>query len=308
LVSAALLKDNPFAKEYPGIMGSGARTGPDGTFRFVTIPGPVLLMGGPDYMSVGALEALKFASPVPDPKYPQYFEGPAAYLGLDVQPGRIEGNFCKVLDIKAGDRLVKQDIVLEPANAIEVKLQDAQGRGLAGVWAAGVGSYLQGFYGALRIEKDTCPVYGVEPGESRLMVFCEPDRKLAGTLKVNGDDKSPLIVKLGTAGALRGRLVDKAGKPLAGIEIKVDYREQFEANHTERAVHGQKPPVTDADGVFTVENVIPGLKLGLRFQKDGRSLEYETEPTQTVVELKPGECLDLGVSQLRFVPYKSKGN
>jgi hypothetical protein len=199
---------------------------------------------------------------------------------------------------------VEQDIVLERAKAIEVKLQDAQGRGLAGVWAAGVSSNLLSLYGALRIEKDTCPVYGLKPGKSRLVVFCEPARKLASSLKVNGDDQSPLVVKLGATGALKGRLLDKAGKPLAGIEIKVDYQEQ-EAKVTEWAVHGQKPPITDADGVFMVENVIPGLKLELTFQQDGRMLEYETKPTRTVVEVKPGECLDVGASKLKFVPFKS---
>jgi hypothetical protein len=277
----------------------------DGAFRLVTIPGPVLLMGGPDpfvAFEADPLEVLKFASPVPDPKYPQYFQGAAAYLGLGGQPGRIEGNFCKVLDIKAGVPLVEQDIVLEPDTAIEVKLQDAQGQGLAGVWAAGVSSNLLSLYGALRIEKDTCPVYGIEPGKSRLVVFCEPDRKLASALKVSGEDKSPLVVKLGAAGALKGRLLDKAGKPLARIEIAVRYQAQ-EAEVTEW--HRQKPPVTDADGVFRVENVIPGLKLEIAFQQDGRKLEYETKPTRTVVEVKPGECLDVGESKLKFVPFKS---
>src|SRR5262249_30801281 len=70
------LYDNPFVKEYSGgnfhsvihwamsMWGTDA----DGVFRAVTIPGPVLLMGGP----IGNKDEYK--KRIPDPDYPRYFE------------------------------------------------------------------------------------------------------------------------------------------------------------------------------------------------------------------------------------------
>jgi hypothetical protein len=307
--AAAVLPDNPFAKDYTEILEPNQTPKParsegmdaDDTFRLVTIPGPVLLMGGPDHRLMDPLEALKFAPPVPDAKYPQG----NAYLGSGRQPGPIRGNFCKVLDIKPGVPVVLRDIVLERARVIEVKCQDPEGRGLAGIWAAGVNSSPDSPEGggtrAVRVIRDTCPVYDLQPGKSRLLVFCEPDRKLAGTLIVHGEDTSPLRVKLGAAGALKGRLLDEAGKPLAGVEIEVRYQERGAAVLAS-AVSGNKPPVTDADGAFVVGNVIPGLKIKLAFRRGSRRLTDVTEPTRTDFMLEPGQFMELGVSTLRFLP------
>ncbi len=57
---AAVLIDNPFVKDYPpfasvihGKCDAYDTTAAGGTFRVVTIPGPVLLMGSSDRQSVG---------------------------------------------------------------------------------------------------------------------------------------------------------------------------------------------------------------------------------------------------------------
>jgi hypothetical protein len=74
-----VLSDNPFVKEYPEFNSSAwvhtEKTGPDGTFRVVTIPGPVLLMGGADGRRLpgGPGKEMKYKPPLPDQKYPQYF-------------------------------------------------------------------------------------------------------------------------------------------------------------------------------------------------------------------------------------------
>jgi protocatechuate 3,4-dioxygenase beta subunit len=281
----------------------------DGTCRLVTIPGPVLLMGGPDHRQLDALEALKFAEAAADPKYPQYFPAAAdgflpTYLGLGGQPGFVDGNFCKVLEIKPGVPLVKHDILLERAAVLTVNIQDAEGRPLAGAWGAGL-SPRQGRYRAVRLAKDSCPVYGVTPGNARLVVLCHPARKLAGTLTLKGDEKGPLAVKLGPPGALKGRLTDASGKPLTSIEVDVRYRDD-EAAQVEWAVHGQKPVVTDADGRFTLDAVVPGLKLELAFRRGEHRLTYEVKPDPATTQVEPGECMDLGTKTLKFVPFKSR--
>lgn len=316
--TAAVLKDNPFAKDYseissptpaPAVARSEGMDA-DGTFRLVTIPGPVLLMGGADFQQLDSIfEALKFAPAAPDPKYPQYFSGGAnatnefgpQYLGLGGQPGSIDGNFCKVLKIKPGVPLVKQDIVLERAGVLTMNIQDAEGRSHTGAWAGGLSPRQ---YVSLRLDKDSCPVYRLKSGKARLVVFCDPARKQARALTLKGDEKGPLVVKLDPAGALKGRLIDASDKPLAGIEVDVRYRDE-EAAQIEWAIHGQKPVVTDADGRFTFDALVPGLKLELQFRRGEHRLTYEAKPDPATIEVKAGECLDLGPKKLKLMPYKS---
>jgi RNA polymerase sigma factor (sigma-70 family) len=108
----SVLSDNPFAKDYPefDLMGAASeRTAADGTFRLVTIPGPVLLMGGPS-------DGRRYKPLVLDPKTLRYFDtraGQPLFFAPGAAAGIVQGNFCKVLEIKAGAEVVEQDIVLE---------------------------------------------------------------------------------------------------------------------------------------------------------------------------------------------------
>jgi RNA polymerase sigma factor (sigma-70 family) len=117
----AVLPDNKFAKEYPdqGLPGTVmCPTGPDGTFRAVTIPGPVLLMGGSSERDA----MTRYKRPEPDPKYPQFFDkrvggGIPVFIGYGGNVrGLVQGQFCKVLEIKADADTTAQDILLEPVD------------------------------------------------------------------------------------------------------------------------------------------------------------------------------------------------
>jgi hypothetical protein len=121
--SVAILLDNKFAKEYPEFDTSPnavispseiVPTDENGTFRIVTVPGPVLLMGGTTTPN-------RYKHPVADPKYPQYFtKQPASIPPVFVGYGRNTRGinpcqFCKVLEIKADTETIEQDVLLEPA-------------------------------------------------------------------------------------------------------------------------------------------------------------------------------------------------
>jgi RNA polymerase sigma factor (sigma-70 family) len=112
-VKVAVLSDNPFVKDYPefDLIGPAYQlTAADGTFRVMTIPGPVLLMGGPNDRD------RRYKRVVPDPKYPKYFDtrgGHPLYFAPRGAVGIVQGNFCKVLEIEAGAEVVEQDIILE---------------------------------------------------------------------------------------------------------------------------------------------------------------------------------------------------
>ena len=135
--SFAILPDNKFVKEYPEFDTSpGGAIYPDtnrvvstddnGVFRIVTIPGPILFMGGVTgsrHMenTPAAKEALKrYETAASDPNYPQYFDLKAnarfpVYVGYNGRSyGTYPRQFCKVLEIKADAETVEQDVLLVP--------------------------------------------------------------------------------------------------------------------------------------------------------------------------------------------------
>jgi hypothetical protein len=260
----------------------------------------VLLVGQP-------YDSIKFKPLIPDPKYPQYFrKGPvpglSGFYNADNSISPLAGNFCKVLEIKADAKVVKQDIVLERASVLPVQIQDADGKPLRGVWAAGGGAEDWGL--PIQCDEATCSAYQLEAGKPRSMVFYHRERKLAGTLTLKGDEKPPVVVKLAPAGSVKGRLLDADGKPLAGVVVEVRYRAGA-AQSVHNAVHEARQIVTGAKGTFAFEDVIPEMKFELSFQRGGRRFERPTKPAEATVQVKAGECRDLGAIKLQRVPEKS---
>jgi hypothetical protein len=222
-VWARALLGNPFAKDFPEFDSSASfhseKTAADGSFKIVTIPGPVILMGGPDHARLpeDEMALYRYRPPVPDPKHPKYFPTRKGYEGnFYTHSGGfspLQGNFCKVLVIEREARAVTQDVVLEPASALPVKVTDADGRPVAGTWVTGVSP--QEWHRPVRVAGDTCSAYHLEPGKPRLMVFHDPAGKRFGTLRLKGDEKDTASVKLGPGvreGARRGRRRQAAGR------------------------------------------------------------------------------------------------
>jgi RNA polymerase sigma factor (sigma-70 family) len=110
----AVMPDNKFVEKYPSFDPGPLRVTADkhGIYRVVTIPGPVLLMGG-----LGA--TTKYKLPVPDPEYPQYFRRGSDSVPICFGYGgsviELEGNYCKVLAIKADAEVITHDIVVDRA-------------------------------------------------------------------------------------------------------------------------------------------------------------------------------------------------
>lgn len=309
-----ILADNPFAKDYQrfGFSDSAedhykyrADTDAHGVFRVVTIPGPVVVMGrsGESRTTGNFLDDLKYTLPIPDPKYPQYFskspDGVWTYYNrFGGGQGGVDGNFCKVLDIEPGLAVVHQDIVLERASALEVKIQDAGGRPVSGVWAADFAS--TPFTEPLWVEGPCCPVYSLEVRKPRRLVFYEPKQKLVGSLALKGDETAPLVVRLRSTGAIEGRLLDGDGKPLAGVVVDASYP-HYAAQQIHQMLHEAKQAVTDATGAFALDDLIPELKFELSFRLGKRRFERETRPADPAIQLKPGECRDIGTLKLKRV-------
>jgi RNA polymerase sigma factor (sigma-70 family) len=293
--------DNKFVADFPAFdPGTGydeVRTGADGTFRCVTVPGSVLLMGGPDpgRMPDGELGYFRYKPAVADPKYPQYFRtfrgGVTAFLTpVGINP--LKGSYARVLDLKPGAGVVTHDIVVEPATALPIAIRTADGMPVAGVWAAGLAP--GGWSQPIRVTGDTCAAYHLD-GKPRLVVVYEPKKRLFGTLSLKGDETEPVTVTLGPGGGtIEGRLVGKDRKPLAGVEVRVSHAAPADrsAEAINEYVRRGKLVVTDANGRFRIDDVIPGLKCDLSFNRGGKKVVFTVtvEPgrTTTVSELRLG--------------------
>ncbi|HTU89472.1 MAG TPA: hypothetical protein VMF69_05190, partial [Gemmataceae bacterium] len=136
-----ILSDNPFVKDYPPFDDSAfvdgrERTGEDGAFRVVAIPGPVVLIGGrgPDseyYRPGGNIETKQYKPASADANYPRYFHkypNRTAYFSYRGTIPSLSGHFCKVLEIKPGATTVNQNVFLERVSALALRIQDAEGR------------------------------------------------------------------------------------------------------------------------------------------------------------------------------------
>jgi RNA polymerase sigma factor (sigma-70 family) len=291
-VSAAALEGNSFVKANPGVYASGTSstagfTKTDGSFRIVTVPGPVLLCGG-----LRAFATIcRFKQADLDPGYPQYFtkrNGYRWFLGYDGTLGVIDGNWCKVLDTKVGTAVVEQDIVLEAAAELPLLLRDEGGQPVAGVLTAGVTR--RDWFPAFPCKTDICTVY--EPDERRLIVLFQPERKLAATLNLQGNEKPNDSVILRPTATLKGRLVGEDGKPLAGVAVDVSYRNR-PAQEVTAWFYETRQIVTGPDGGFTFDAVLPGLSFNISFKRNGNMLTLSGRPT-ALAPVDPGKTKDLG--------------
>ncbi len=299
LVRINALKDNPFVNKYPAFESAGWNsvqlTDANGVFRIVAIPGPMLLMGGPRGTSA------MYKRSIVDPKYRQYFNTTPNYVAYYRKDGGfspISDVFFTVLEIKADAKIVEQDIVLERLPAMTVQIQDADGKPLTHVLVGGLST--RGAW-PTQFAESVCSAYGVQPGKPRLMIFYHPKRRLAATITLKGDEKQPVVVELGPAAAIKGRLLDADGKPLAGVRVDSRYH-HLDADTMRRAIYMDKQIETDANGNFTLDEVLPGFMFDLSFRRGRLRFEREAKLGESAIQVKPGECRDLG--DIRVKPQR----
>jgi RNA polymerase sigma factor (sigma-70 family) len=304
LVMAVAAVDNPFAKDFTkfneGLDFPEHPTADDGSFRIVTIPGPVIFVGRPDWWEM--IQRYKLSKI--DPNYPQYFPagGAGSFIGYGGGYYNVERNWCKVLNLRPGVVSVVQDMPLEPLPALQLLLRDPAGKPVKGVAATGTAANEK--WPEVWSLEGTCPVYGLEPGRSRRVVLYHARRNLAATLVLKGDEQSPVVVTLQPAGALKGRLVGPAGQPLAGVEIEQHYKDR-PAETLGRNIYESRPVVTGPDGSFKVDSILPGLAFELSFKLRQKLFKPATKPASPLT-VESGVTKDVGSLCVVEVGKKAK--
>ena len=107
-------------------------------------------------------------------------------------------------------------------------------------------------------------------------------------------------MKLGPAGSLKGQLLDADGNPLAGVEVDVHYRQRT-ASEVHNVIRNGKQIVTDANGVFTLDGLIPEQKFELSYGQGKRRFERTPKIVNPAIEVKTGESRELGTIKLKRI-------
>jgi hypothetical protein len=273
----------------------------EGRFRVTTIPGKSLVMvqvHGRE--KVDGDEVCPYRTARPDPDYKDLFKyekDDDAWIftsagGIEVLS--IE-NVVKVLDLKEDGGEVKVELYVERGQTAQVVVQDADGKPLSGVVAAGLTAHWPITY---RLKKEgPATVYALDPERPRRLVFLHPEKKLGGTATLRGDEKEPVVVKLAPLGAVTGRFLEVEGAALAGAEISLDARDRIASELYRHLGRTASSARTDKEGRFTLPGVVPGVKFYLQTHKD--QTYYVGEPRIGLHEVEPGKTLDLGERKLK---------
>src|SRR5262249_6139569 len=119
-------------------------------------------------------------------------------------------------------------------------------------------------------------VEGLSPPRPRELSFRHAEKGLGKIVAVRGDEAEPLTVRLEPLGAVSGRLVDRAGKPVPGVRVSFIAGTNG-ARETAR---------TDQDGRFRV-SLVAGQEYSL---SSARRLAAAARP----VKVEAGRDKELG--------------
>jgi RNA polymerase sigma factor (sigma-70 family) len=201
------------------------------------------------------------------------------------------------LDIISGYRIIRPgngakelscNIDLEPGTTRSGKLVGPDGQPVPGATAYGL-RVLEGRFPKLPGAAFTA--YGLDPAAPRDLLFWHPGRKLARAVQLRGDEKEPVVVRLEPTGAVQGRIVDAAGRPLAGAVVEVDYQGKASFVPALNSLSFSRQPTrTDGSGRFRVEGLVARQALRLVGLRKGGAVSHEVIGFQ----LKPGESKDVG--------------
>jgi hypothetical protein len=154
---------------------------------------------------------------------------------------------------------------------------------------------LADFFGieAATFAEPDCPVYCLDPSTPRRVFFYHATRDLIGIMMLRGDEKEPPVVRLGPAGAMTGRILDRDGQPLVDADVFPRFQDRSFDNLYSNAHAKQHSFRSDKEGRFHLPGMPPNTDLRtLEFRK-GREM-LAAEPWKKPARVTSGQTLDLG--------------
>jgi RNA polymerase sigma factor (sigma-70 family) len=284
------LADNPNVKNFAElgklqiIASDEAHSKADGSFTVTAIPGPGVLTAradDDDRFLAAEVEGIKLAQPIILDGY---------HAVIPVNPSESDPKSTRI------------DVALIPGRAVTGTVVDPDDRPLAGAHAAGLAATLQFFNRSEgKLATAAFSVHALNPKKSRSVLFIHPEKKLAKLLRVRPDEPDPLTVRLEPTGTLAGRIVDGAGKPLAGLKVgtqlsfqAADFKDLPAEVRLNLPLWGKflnAEATTDKDGKFRIDGLVPGVKYVLNASNGTDFLPGYVRDGLTV---EAGKVKDLG--------------
>ena len=300
MVHYAALLGNKELEKLPGASvytdgGTACVTGEGGRFRFVAMPGH-------GYVFVRATRDPELARSytqawvtADDRKQPYFQEdkksGEMFLTAIHQYAFPLAGvNGYRVIAPEVGTEALTLDIALEPGKTVAGRVEDAEGKRVPGAIAAGLSPAPDN---TEELKDAAFTAAALEPRHPRIVAAIHPQRKLAGTVQLGGDEKQPAVLRLRKWGAVTGRALDANGEPVAGLAVRVlfhDFRQRF-VETADNLVRG-KPVYTDRDGRFRIDVPFADQEFSIMLVKEGRLVNIDKAlPPRNVA---PGEVKDLG--------------
>lgn len=191
------------------------------------------------------------------------------------------------------------DFALDPGRRLAIRTADSAGAPLTGVLVTGI-TELDGSEEQMNDAEFELTCF--RAGEKRTVLLYHEDRKLGKALRVKIDEiaSQPLTIALEPVGVISGRLVND-GEPVSGASLRFDVVGDNDWGRELRRA------VTDADGRFRHEGVLPGLSYSILVEGAGIGFSIAAKE----IEALPGETVDLGTIDLamdeRPEPMRSGG-
>jgi len=333
----APLKGNP---NVSGILGQVENRGVSdeaGRFAVVGLPGRGVLIvtagAGDDLLyprlREASLEDRKPGIVLPDDQ---------SLLDALPRPVSLIGSHAyQVIDIPEGGDEFQADFNLsvKPGRTVSVRLVDPSGESLRGVTVFGLREPSLD-NGSSRGD-GTVAVHDLDAAWPRRVFFLQSERELAGFLDLTGDESGGGTARLSPCGSILGRVIDSAGKPIAGAQFGLVYDDvqgiphiafpdgrwmptDRETNRDQRTNPYFSPrnsvtltETSGEDGRFRISGMVPGVKFHLQIIIDqagsrlGPKSPYNRgEKLLLGTVLSAGQILDLG--DVRVLPEELRGD
>jgi RNA polymerase sigma factor (sigma-70 family) len=230
---------------------------------------------------------------------------------------KVAGHAYRVIQPGQKAEILKFDLKAESTRAAAGTVVGPDGQALAGVRGADLSQRKKGTWDALdpwiqvAVDAQTgkFTATGLHPRRSQLLLFFQPERKLAGHIEIPIETQGMLTVKLQPCGSLKGRLVTEDGLPPESpaliLYCVAPDGERYAFFREQRFI----PSITiEKDGSFHIEGLPAGLKLVIeilaRSDQPGLTQMRGVVRELTDVEVQAGQSKDLGKVVIKAVAQK----
>jgi hypothetical protein len=194
-------------------------------------------------------------------------------------------NALVLLEPGAAEKALVKDVRLEAPRELKGRVVGPDGQPLPGVTVFGLSRSTR--MDTLKGAEFT--VRGFNPKTKRQLLFRHKDKHLGFFLKeLTGQESGPLTIKLQSCGSVSGRIVRRDDQPVAGLRLRV-------TPVMGGLLGGGDEVVTDKEGRFRAEALVPGVRYGLMLVQASAVLKIPPQAIVAQVSVdEPGKSKDMG--------------